>query len=91
MAAEQHQLTVYMVDRDLPGITLEELAASQQFTTEGRAVRYLRNMFIPGEARCICLFEADDEAVVVAVNEAARLPFTRIVAALDLTPPYAAQ
>ena len=88
-----------MVDRDLPGITLEELAAlqraelaaSQQYTTEGRAVRYLRSMFIPGEARCICLFEADDEAVVVAVNEAARLPFTRIVAALDLTPAYAAQ
>lgn len=54
-------------------------------------MRYLRSMFIPGEARCICLFEADDEAVVVAVNEAARLPFTRIVAALDLTPAYAAQ
>ena len=49
-------------------------------------MRYLRSVFIPGEARCLCLFEADDEAAVAALNEAARLPFTRIVAALDLSP-----
>jgi len=85
---------VYLVDRDLPGITAEglallqraELSASQQLTAAGQAVRYLRSVFIPGEARCLCLFEAADEAAVAAVNEAARLPFTRIVAALDLSP-----
>ena len=85
---------VYLVDRDLPEITPEglallqqaELSASQQFTAAGQVVRYLRSLFIVGEARCMCLFEADSEAAVAALNEAARLPFTRIVAALDLSP-----
>ena len=85
---------VYLVDRDLPGITPEglamlqraEISASEQFTAVGQAVRYLRSLFIPGEARCLCLFEAEDELAVAALNEAAQLPFTRIVAALDLSP-----
>ena len=87
-------MRVYLVDRDLPGITGEGLAllqraeidASQQFTAAGQEVRYLRSLFIVGEARCLCLFEAEDEAAVAALNEAAQLPFTRIVEALDLTP-----
>lgn len=85
---------IYLVDRDLPGITREGLAAvqraeiraSHQLTVAGQRVLYLRSMFIPGEARCMCLFEADDEAAVAAVNLAAQLPFSRIVEALDLTP-----
>jgi muconolactone delta-isomerase len=84
---------VYLVDRDLPGITTEGLAvlqraersASEQLTAAGQAVRYLRSLFIVGEARCLCLFEADSEAAVAALNEAAQLSFTRIVAALDLS------
>ena len=63
-----------------------EISASQQFTAAGQRVRYLRSVFILGEARCLCLFEAEEEAAVVAVNEVAGLPFTRTVAALDLTP-----
>jgi hypothetical protein len=82
------------VERDLPGITLEQLAAAQRaaieesdrFRAEGQPVRYIRSTFVPGEARCMCLFASEDEAAVVAVNEVAGLPFTRIVEALDLTP-----
>ena len=85
---------VYLVDRDLPGITREglaavqraEISASEQLTAVGQPARYLRSVFIVGEARCLCLFEAEDEAAVAALNEAARLPFTRIVEALDLNP-----
>jgi Protein of unknown function (DUF4242) len=86
-------MRVYLVDRDLPGITREglaavqraEISASQQVTTAEQPVRYLRSMFIVGESRCMCLFEAEDEAAVAALNEAAGLPFTRIVEALDLS------
>jgi len=92
-------MAVYMVDRDLPRITSEGLAALQgaeiatarQLSAAGRPVRYLRSLFIPGEARCLCLFEASDEATVAELNERAALPFTRIVAALDLTPVSAIQ
>jgi len=86
-------MTVYMVDRDLPRITPEGLAALQgaeiatalHLSAAGRPVRYIRSVFIPGEARCLCLFEASDEATVAALNELAQLPFTRIVAARELT------
>ena len=87
-------MTVYMVNRDLPGITMEQLGAaqkaaietSQQFTSEGKQVRYIRSTFIPGSSNCRCLFEASDADLVRQVNETANIPFTEIVEAYDLTP-----
>jgi hypothetical protein len=87
-------MAVYMVERDLPGITPEQLGAAQraaivtgqQFTAQGKAVRYIRSTFVPDESRCMCLFEAPTRDLVREVNDAARLPYTRIVEALDLTP-----
>ncbi len=87
-------MSVYMVDRELPGIEMEQLAAAQKaaietsdkFTAEGKPVRYIRTTFVPGEAHCMCLFEAENADIVREVNETAQIPFTRIVEALDLTP-----
>ena len=87
-------MAVYMVERELPGVTMEQLAAAQKaaietgekFTSEGKNVRYIRTTFVPGEAHCMCLFEADNPDLVREVNEEANIPFTRIVEALDLTP-----
>ena len=87
-------MSVYMVDRDLPGIEMDQLAAAQKaaietsekFTAAGKPVRYIRTTFVPGEAHCMCLFEAQNTDHVREVNETAQIPFTRIVEALDLTP-----
>jgi Protein of unknown function (DUF4242) len=87
-------MAIYMVDRKLPGVTMDQLGAAQKaaietgqkFTEEGKNVRYIRTTFVPGEAHCMCLFEADNADLVREVNEAAQIPFTRIVEALDLTP-----
>jgi Protein of unknown function (DUF4242) len=87
-------MAVYMVERDLPGITLEQLGSAQKaaidtskrLTEDGRPVRYIRSTYVPGEARCMCLFEAPNAQRVREVNEEAQIPFTRIVEALDLTP-----
>lgn len=87
-------MSVFMVERDLPGITQEQLQAAQQaairvsgeFTAAGRSVRYIRSTFVPGEERCMCLFEASDPGSVEDVNRDAGIPFTRVVEALDLTP-----
>lgn len=87
-------MAVYMVERDLKGITMDQLAAAQKgaietgkrMTAEGKPVRYIRSMFVPGEARCMCLFEAPNAERVKELNEAAKIPFSRIVEALDLTP-----
>jgi muconolactone delta-isomerase len=87
-------MPVYMADREVPGMTMNQLADAQraaidksrEFTDEGNPVRYIRSMFVPGEAHLMCLFEAKDADTVKAVNEAAGLPFKRIVEANDLTP-----
>jgi hypothetical protein len=87
-------MAVYMVERDLPGITMEQLAAAQkkaiqtgkELTAEGKDVRYIRSTFVPGENKCMCLFEAPNAEHVREANERAQIPFTRIVAAEDLTP-----
>jgi muconolactone delta-isomerase len=83
-----------MVERDLPGISMEQLAAAQkraiqtgkELTAQGRQVRYIRSTFVPGENKCMCLFEAPNPEHVREANERAQIPFTRIVAAEDLTP-----
>ena len=87
-------MATYMVDRDLPGISMEQLGAAQQraiewsqrYQAEGRNVRYIRSTFVPGEAHCMCLFEAPDAEVVAELNDDAEIPYTRVTEALDLTP-----
>lgn len=87
-------MAVYMVERDLTGITMPQLAGAQQsaidtsrrFTADGTPVRYIRSTFVPGEARCMCLFDAANAEDVKKVNDAAQLPYLRVVEALDLTP-----
>ncbi len=87
-------MPVYLVEREMPGVTMEQLAAAQkkaiqtgkELTAEGRQVRYIRSMFVPGECRCMCLFEAPNPENVKEANDRAQIPFTRIVEASDLTP-----
>lgn len=87
-------MAVYMVERELKGITMPQLAGAQQaaiataqrFTADGTPVRYIRSTFVPGEARCMCLFDASSADDVKKVNDVAQLPYVRIVEALDLTP-----
>ena len=75
-----------MVERELPGVSMDQLAAAQQaaiatgqkFTDEGKNVRYIRTTFVPGDFRCMCLFEADNADLVREVNETAQIPFTKI-------------
>jgi len=52
----------------------------------GKQVRYIRSTYIPGESRVMCLFEASSPQLVEEVNQAANIPFTRVVEAMDLTP-----
>jgi hypothetical protein len=87
-------MAVYMVDRSLPGITMDQLAAAQKaaietgkkFTAAGQPVRYIRSTFVPSESRCMCLFEARNPEVVKELNDQAKIPYTRVVEAADLTP-----
>ena len=79
----------YMVERHLPGITDEQLAAAAagaksvtaEMSRSGTPVRYLRSTFVPGESKCYCLFEASSEQVVRDANDRAGIPYERVVEA----------
>lgn len=87
-------MAVYMVERALKGIPMADLAAAQQlaikysseYSERGTPVRYIRSTFAPEDGRCMCLFEAESPETVKRLNDEAKLPYGRIVEALDLTP-----
>lgn len=88
-------MTIFMVERHLRGISAEQLAGAQgaaiaeaqASTARGTAVRYVRSLFTPDDGRCCCLFEAATADAVRAVNDAAKLPYARIVPAMDIAAP----
>jgi hypothetical protein len=83
-------MAVYMVERNLSGISMEALAGAQQQaikTAAGTDVSYLRSVFAPQDGRCFCLFDGPSEDAVKSVNDAAGLPYERVVPAMDLPRP----
>jgi hypothetical protein len=92
--AREYAMTVYMVERNLKGIAMNDLAAAQKaaistanaYAAKGTPMRYIRSTFAPEDGRCMCLFEAASAADVKKLNDEAKLPYSRIVKALDLTP-----
>lgn len=87
-------MQTFMVERSLKGISMADLGAAQKaairtasdMTQGGTPVSYIRSTFVPESGHCMCLFSANDAATVKSLNEKAKLPFDRIVPALDLTP-----
>ena len=85
---------VYMVERSLKGISMEDLGGAQkaaigkaaEMTSAGTDIKYIRSTFAPADGRCMCLFEAGSQADVQRLNDDAGVPYDRIVEALDLTP-----
>ena len=87
-------MTIYMVERSLKGISMEDLSGAQkaaigkaaEMTAAGSEVKYIRSTFAPEDGRCMCLFEANSDADVKRLNDEAGIPYDRVVEALDLTP-----
>ena len=87
-------MSIYMVERDLKGISMEDLGGAQRaaiktaqdMTTQGTNISYIRSTFAPEDGRCMCLFDAASDADVKRLNDEAGLPYHRVVPALDLTP-----
>ena len=87
-------MTVYMVERNLKGIAMSDLAAAQrlaiktsnEYAAKGAPMRYIRSTFAPDDGRCMRLLEASKVEDVKRLNDEAKLPYSRVVEALDLTP-----
>jgi hypothetical protein len=88
-------MTVYAVERSLPGVTMQALSGAQaaaigaaaESSARGVPVRYLRSVFLPADARCVCLFEAGSADAVRRVNDAAGIPYAAVSEAMDLPAP----
>ena len=86
-------MPIYLVERDLPGLTRDQFGAAQRATetaaaqaaAEGIPVRAVRGVFVPSEGRAVCLFEGPDADSVRAVNVAAGVPFSHLVEAVEFT------
>jgi len=87
-------MTVYMVERSLKGISMEDLGGAQkaaigkaaEMTATGSDIKYIRTTFAPDDGRCMCLFEANSDIEVKRLNDEAGIPYDSVVKALDLTP-----
>lgn len=87
-------MTVYMVERDLKGITMEALGGAQraaiskaeEMSAAGTDIKYIRSTFAPDDGRCMCLFEANSDTDVKHLNDEAGIPYMRVVTAFDLPP-----
>jgi len=87
-------MPVFMVDRNLQGISMEDLAGAQKaaiataedMSGSGVPIRYLRSTFTPETGRCQCLFESESADRVRALNDTASLPYEQVIEVLDLTP-----
>ena len=59
-------MSVFMVERDLKGISMEDLggaqkaaiATAQDMSQAGEKIGYIRSTFAPEHGRCMCRFEA---------------------------------
>jgi|SRR5947209_3245057 len=85
-------MPMYLVERILPGATMEQVEdlhatlerACAVAREQGTAITYLRSLFTPGESRCRCVFAAPSAEAVRALNDAGGLPYSRIVVAVEL-------
>jgi hypothetical protein len=85
-------MAMFLVFRDLPGVTRDQYSAAQDAVTDetsqtgpvGREVRYLGGFFLPGTGRAVCVFGAESACDVAEVNRRAGVPFTEVLEAIEL-------
>jgi hypothetical protein len=83
---------VFLLECYWPDVTLRHAAtavararsAAASMTRDGRPVRYLHGVFVPGEESLLCVFEASSAGDVAETARRAALRADRIVAAIDL-------
>jgi DNA-binding SARP family transcriptional activator len=90
--ANSQGLSVFLVERYLPGLTGGQLRmiqralgeAARQLAGEGEELEYVRTTYLPSSQRCFCVFRAAGVEVVERLNTVAQIPFTQIHEAVDI-------
>jgi hypothetical protein len=87
-------MPLFMVERELPGITQDALLSAglraktccAEITEEGQPVRWIRSFFLPEESGTHCYFEAQTKDIVEEANHRAKIPFTKVMEVVEMTP-----
>lgn len=87
-------MAMFVVKRDLPGITPEALQSAgvraktccAEMTKEGEPVRWVRSFFLPETAQTHCYFEGGSKTAVEEANTRAGIPFKEVVMVMEMTP-----
>jgi hypothetical protein len=88
-------VSIFIVERKLNGLNAEQLAAlhralaesSRRLSVGEDSVRYLRSMYAPERALCLCVFQATSGDLVKRVNDVAQVPFESIDEAISFEDP----
>ncbi len=91
-AAYGRPVLMFLVLRDLPGVTRDQYSAAQEAIADaalraspaGREVTYLGGFFLPGSGRAVCVFGAESASDVADVNQRAGVSFTEVLEAVEL-------
>jgi hypothetical protein len=85
-------VAMFLVFRDLPGVTRDQYSAAQQAIADaaeraspvGRDVSYVGGYFLTGAGRAVCVFGAESASDVADINRRAGVSFTEVLAAVEL-------
>jgi hypothetical protein len=78
----------YLVERYVPSMTTEELAASvARLDAANMDARHVGTVLVGGEDTCLSLFEAEDAGAVETANEWAGFHFDRVVPVTPIVTP----
>lgn len=83
-------MALFLVERYLPGVSVDELCGALQRLPDaaaGTSVRYLGSTILTEDEACLCHFEAPSAAAVAEVNGRAGINIDRIVVAMSVVPP----
>ena len=87
-------MTLYVVDHRLPGAAAADLEQLREVlrditrrlnetADESTQITFVRSTVIPGEHRCICVFEATSSDLVRRVNEIAQVRISSLSEGLE--------
>ena len=92
--ADETGFWLYLVEHAPGGLSAAQLAVVHRALGEavgreirpGSRIRYVQRIDVPGEHRCLWLFEAAGPEAVRAVNDLAQFPLTRVITVLSAAP-----
>lgn len=92
MTPPRRSVGLFLVERYLPVVDLDDLFASVSFAARvcderrrvGATLRYLHSTYVPGDETCFCLFEAESAQDVNVLNADVGFRIDRISPAVSL-------